>query len=91
MLPWRLSCTASVLASAASLQAQLGQQSETACVLKLQGRRSGLAVPSAPAGMQPEACAAQQGRQAAEKPPQQVQKGLRQRTKTPMSGNDVCS
>ena len=39
---------------------------------KLQGRRSGLAAPSAPAGMQPEACAAQQGRHAAEKPPQQI-------------------
>ena len=90
MLPWRLSCTTSVLASAASLQAQSGQQSVAACVIKLPNSRSVTILlcqlPQLACSQRLALCSRDTRQSRSHQ--SRFNKGLRQCTKTPVSGND---
>ena len=93
MLPWRLSTTASVLASAASLQAQSGQQSVAACVIKLSSKRDFtvlLRQLAQPACSQRIALCSREAMQP-RRHHSKFNKGLRQCTNFFVSGNDACS
>ena len=91
MLPWRLSTTASVLPSAASLQAQSGQHFVAACVIKLPSKRDVTVLlrqlPQPAYAATDLRCAAGTPG-AAKKTPQQIQQGAET---VPVFGNDTCS